>query len=415
MAGQIEEAEEARRRAALVKEGDELMKKAETALGSGEVEAARELVRQATSEYEKAGADKQRELKALAGQIEEEEQLKARESLMSWLDGLVQEADDLLMSGKVEAARKLYHDGTSQCLGTVFDEEMLSTLLKRFDDLSDRITRMEEEQKLEKQKMENENERLMKMAMESGRQAELELQARRTLEEELRASKAEAEELRKRLEKETSLQSRKQLERQEMILRNNENDLVARKTEDLLTADLALAREIANMRNEAMMGNNKIAEAERRLREVQSASVALRRSWKGVGMRIEEHFPFSVLYIQALVSADDGRLRTDLVKLGDSLCAVNEVETRHLSLNEVKELIIGPQGTSVTLTMQCCQTRQRYRIRVKRHFDMEEAELPLSVRVVVGGGIADPLGNFGGIFQSATMGLQQGLNSVTRP
>ena len=159
-----------------MKEGDELMKKAETALGSGEVEAARELVRKATSEYEKAGADKQRELKALAGQIEEaEEQRKARESLMLWLDGLVQEADDLLISGKVEAARKLYHDGTSQCLGTVFDEEMLSTLLKRFDDLSDRITRMEEEKKLEKQKMENENERLMKMAMESGRQAELEV------------------------------------------------------------------------------------------------------------------------------------------------------------------------------------------------------------------------------------------------
>uniref|UniRef100_A0A7S0HPI7 PDZ domain-containing protein n=1 Tax=Hanusia phi TaxID=3032 RepID=A0A7S0HPI7_9CRYP len=291
---------------------------------------------------------------------------------------------------------------------------MLSTLLKRFDDLSDRITKMEEKQAADKKMMEDEKERLTKIAMESGRQAEVELQARKTLEEELRASRAEAEALRKRLEMETSEQNRRQLERQEMILRNNENDLVARKTEDLLTADLALAREIANMRNEDMIGNSKIAEAEKRLREVQSASFALRKSWKGVGMRIEEHFPFSVLYIQALLSADDGRVRTDLVKLGDSLCAVNEVETRHLSLNEVKELIIGPQGTSVTLTMQCCQTRKRYRIRVKRHFDMDEAELPLSVRVVVGGGVTDPIGNFGSIFQSATMGLQQGLNSVVR-
>jgi len=169
---------------------------------------------------------------------------------------------------------------------------------------------LEEKQAADKKMMDDEKERLTKMAMESGKQAELELQARKTLEEELRASRAEAEALRKRLEQETSEQGRRQLERQEMILRNNENDLVARKTEDLLTADLALAREIANMRNEDMIGNSKIAEAEKRLREVQSASFALRKSWKGVGMRIEEHYPFSVLYIQALQSADDGRVRS---------------------------------------------------------------------------------------------------------
>eukprot|EP00960_Hanusia_phi_P063386 765469-Hanusia_phi.AAC.3 len=97
---------------------------------------------------------------------------------MTWLDGLMQEADQLLVSGKVKEARQLYHDGTSQCLGTVFDEQMLSTLLKRFDDLSDRITKLEEKQAADKKMMDDEKERLTKMAMESGKQAELEVKRR---------------------------------------------------------------------------------------------------------------------------------------------------------------------------------------------------------------------------------------------
>jgi hypothetical protein len=47
--------------------------------------------------------------------------------------------------------------------------------------------------------------------------------------------------------------------------------------------------------------------------------------WRGVGMRIEEAAPFTILAIQALLPEFGDTPRSDLVSVGDILCSVNAV------------------------------------------------------------------------------------------
>lgn len=117
-------------------------------------------------------------------------------------------------------------------------------------------------------------------------------------------------------------------------------------------------------------------EAERKVIETQESTRRLRQMWRGVGMRIEETAPFTVLAVQGLMPEFGDTPRDDLVSVGDVLCTVNAVETRHLNLDEVKALILGPQGTCVTLGIQSWRSAERYSVTVRRHWELEDEDLP---------------------------------------
>jgi len=68
-------------------------------------------------------------------------------------------------------------------------------------------------------------------------------------------------------------------------------------------------------------------EAMRKLYETQEQTKRLRKMWRGVGMRIEEAAPFTILAIQALLPEFGDTPRSDLVSVGDVLCSVNAVDT----------------------------------------------------------------------------------------
>eukprot|EP00293_Proteomonas_sulcata_P006302 CAMPEP_0184329014 /NCGR_PEP_ID=MMETSP1049-20130417/143925_1 /TAXON_ID=77928 /ORGANISM="Proteomonas sulcata, Strain CCMP704" /LENGTH=193 /DNA_ID=CAMNT_0026651355 /DNA_START=107 /DNA_END=688 /DNA_ORIENTATION=- len=146
-----------------------------------------------------------------------------------------------------------------------------------------------------------------------------------------------------------------------------------REKEDKLMKELTLAREEASRHKDAVK-KIEAEEAARRVEEQQSANQKIRDGWKGVGMRIAEAAPFTVLYVQKLVQMDENP--TD-VCIGDVLCAINGVETKMLALTEVRSLILGPPGTTVTLTLQSWRTSQRYTTVVRRHWELaEDEELP---------------------------------------
>lgn len=117
-------------------------------------------------------------------------------------------------------------------------------------------------------------------------------------------------------------------------------------------------------------------EAERKVMETQESTRRLRQMWRGVGMRIEETAPFTILAVQGLMPEFGDTPRDDLVSVGDVLCTVNAVETRQLNLDEVKSLILGPQGTCVTLGIQSWRSAERYSVTVRRHWELDEEDLP---------------------------------------
>jgi hypothetical protein len=45
-------------------------------------------------------------------------------------------------------------------------------------------------------------------------------------------------------------------------------------------------------------------------------------------------------------------------------------------LDEVKGIILGPQGTCVTLGIQSWRTGERYSVTVRRHWELDEEDIP---------------------------------------
>ena len=238
----------------------------------------------------------------------------------------------------------------------------------------------------------------MREAAEREAKAKREAEARAAAAE---VARAKEEEDRRRVEEQVANEKAEAKRREEAArMRAREDERIAREKEDRLMRELTRAREEAAKKEASLkqaaeekaaeeMRERELAalrareeEAKRKLSEAQASNARMKEMWRGVGMRIEETAPFTILAIQALMPEAGGEARSDLVAVGDVLCTVNAVETQRLSLDEVKSLILGPQGTSVTLGLQSWRTGQRYSVTVRRHWELEEEDLPPNSLVV---------------------------------
>jgi hypothetical protein len=89
----------------------------------------------------------------------------------------------------------------------------------------------------------------------------------------------------------------------------------------------------------------------------------------------------------------------------DTLCPYAQVDTTRLTLDEVKGIILGPQGTCVTLGIQSWRTGERYSVTVRRHWELDEEDIP---------GASQENGLLDDIFRAAGKGINVGVKEFTK-
>ena len=373
--------------AELVHKGDQHWAESGEALGHASVGAAKDALMRASKAYIEAGVIDSRkgEVQEMAQKIEALE--RAEEKRLAEEKAAAEEAEQKRLAAAEAEKKRLAQEAQAAAARAEAEEAARRKL-------EDKLKAAEEEA------------RLLREAAEREAKAKREAEARAAAAE---VARAKEEEDRRRVEEQVANEKAEAKRREEAArMRAREDERIAREKEDRLMRELTRAREEAAKKEASLkqaaeekaaeeMRERELAalrareeEAKRKLSEAQASNARMKEMWRGVGMRIEETAPFTILAIQALMPEAGGEARSDLVAVGDVLCTVNAVETQRLSLDEVKSLILGPQGTSVTLGLQSWRTGQRYSVTVRRHWELEEEDLPPDC--AGGGGLLDDLG-----------------------